>query len=49
MGILTYKPKYAEFLMEEGNRGHIVRKKFPEYVTRKDVGIAVHDETGEVE
>ena len=47
--ILTYKPKYAALLIEEGNRGHIDMEKFLAWVMRKDVGIAAGDEGGTVE
>ena len=49
MEILAYKPKYLEFLIEEGDRGHLGRKKFPEWAKYKNVGIASDEETGSVE
>ena len=49
MGILTYKPEYAECLMEEGSRDHIDRGEFPERAMYKDIGITSDNETGEVE
>ena len=35
--------------MAEGNRGHLDRKKFPDWAKRKDVGIAADEENGAVE
>ena len=46
MDILTYKPKYAEFMMDEGKRDHIDMEKFPERAMYKDVGVTVGSETG---
>ena len=48
-GILTYKPKYVEFLMGEGNRCHLDREKFPEWPIRKNFGIASGEKIGSVE
>ena len=47
--ILTYKPKYVEFLTGGGDRDHIDMEKFPEWVMYKDVGITEGRETGDAE
>ena len=47
--ILTYKPKYVEFLIEDGDDGRLGRQKFTEWAKCKNVGIAVGEEAGAVE
>ena len=49
MEIMTLGPKYVEFLMNEGQRGHIDMGNFTECVVRKDVGITADIETGAAE
>ena len=44
--ILTYKPKYAEFLMAQGKRDHIDMEKFLDRAMYKDVGVTADSETG---
>ena len=44
--ILTYKPKYVEFLTDVGKRDHIDMKKFPEWVKYGDFGVTADSETG---
>ena len=45
MEILTYKPKYVEFLIEDGDAGRTDRGKFPEWGVCRSVGIAADEET----
>ena len=49
MEILTYKPKYAECLIDEGNRDHIDMEKFSDWVAYKDFGVTSDSETGDAE
>ena len=49
MGALTYKPKYVEFLISDGDLWNMGREMFPEWTQCKNVGIAVAESDGEVE
>lgn len=49
MGILTYKPKYVEFLLGDGDDGSPEKKKFAEWIQYVDVEIAVGEKTGAAE
>ena len=44
--ILTYKPKFAEFLIDEGKREHIDMREPPGRAMYKDVGVTTGSETG---
>ena len=46
MEILQYKPQYSEFLMGEGERGHIDMATFLELVMQKGVGGTAESKTG---
>ena len=48
-GILTYRPNYSEFLMDDRRQDHLEMKKSTEWAMQKDVGITVDNNTGDVE
>ena len=46
VGVLKYKPNYAEFLIDEGERDHIDMKELLDRAMYKDIGVTVDIATG---